>query len=355
MKRTDKNSIRETLIGVLLVSFLMINPPTIFTQPASQPTFGLVIHGGAGTITKENMTPALEEAYRAKMKEALLVGYKILSNGGSSLDAVEKVINIMEDSPLFNAGKGAVFTSDGSHELDASIMDGKTLQAGTIAGVKHIKNPISLARLVMEKSPHVMLVGQGAEDFAALHNMQKVSQYYFYTERRWQQLQKQKEAETQESESTKREMQEKKYEKHADKSKGTVGCAALDKNGNLAAGTSTGGMSNKHYGRVGDSPIIGAGTYANNQTCAISATGSGEYFMRLLVTHDIHALMAYQNLSLQEAARKVIREKLTELGGTGGIISIDKNGNIAMPFNTKGMYRGYVRNDGQPVVKIYQD
>lgn len=314
-------------------------------------TFGMVIHGGAGTILKKNMTPELEQAYQSKLKEALQTGYDILKNNGSSLDAVEATINILEDSPLFNAGKGAVFTGDGTHELDASIMDGRTLQAGAVASVKHVKNPITLARLVLEKSPHVMMVGAGAEEFAVQHNLERVSQYYFYTEKRWKSLQKRKES----VEEKTTLVPEKENIKLADKEKGTVGAAALDKAGNLAAGTSTGGMTNKMFGRVGDSPIIGAGTYANNQTCAVSGTGHGEYFMRLLVSYDIHALMAYEGKSLKEAANTVIMKKLEELGGTGGIIAIDKDGNIAMPFNTDGMYRGYIRENGETVVKIYKN
>ena len=314
-------------------------------------TFGMVIHGGAGTILKKNMTPELEQAYQSKLKEALQTGYDILKNNGSSMDAVEATINILEDSPLFNAGKGAVFTSDGTHELDASIMDGRTLQAGAVASVKHVKNPITLARLVLEKSPHVMMVGAGAEEFAVQHNLDRVSQYYFYTEKRWKSLQKRKES----VEEKTTLVPEKENIKLADKEKGTVGAAALDKAGNLAAGTSTGGMTNKMFGRVGDSPIIGAGTYANNQTCAVSGTGHGEYFMRLLVSYDIHALMAYEGKSLKEAANTVIMKKLEELGGTGGIIAIDKDGNIAMPFNTDGMYRGYIRENGETVVKIYKN
>ncbi|MCH7754004.1 isoaspartyl peptidase/L-asparaginase [candidate division KSB1 bacterium] len=314
-------------------------------------TFGMVIHGGAGTILKKNMTPELEQAYQSKLKEALQTGYDILKNNGSSMDAVEATINILEDSPLFNAGKGAVFTGDGTHELDASIMDGRTLQAGAVASVKHVKNPITLARLVLEKSPHVMMVGAGAEEFAVQHNLERVSQYYFYTEKRWKSLQKRKES----VEEKTTLVPEKENIKLADKEKGTVGAAALDKAGNLAAGTSTGGMTNKMFGRVGDSPIIGAGTYANNQTCAVSGTGHGEYFMRLLVSYDIHALMAYEGKSLKEAANTVIMKKLEELGGTGGIIAIDKDGNIAMPFNTDGMYRGYIRENGETVVKIYKN
>ena len=335
---------------ILVLVILFFQSKEAHSQKTNS-TFGMVIHGGAGTILKKNMTPELEQAYQSKLKEALQTGYDILKNNGSSMDAVEATINILEDSPLFNAGKGAVFTGDGTHELDASIMDGRTLQAGAVASVKHVKNPITLARLVLEKSPHVMMVGAGAEEFAVQHNLDRVSQYYFYTEKRWKSLQKRKES----VEEKTTLVPEKENIKLADKEKGTVGAAALDKAGNLAAGTSTGGMTNKMFGRVGDSPIIGAGTYANNQTCAVSGTGHGEYFMRLLVSYDIHALMAYEGKSLKEAANTVIMKKLEELGGTGGIIAIDKDGNIAMPFNTDGMYRGYIRENGETVVKIYKD
>ena len=323
---------KRTLIA--LVSFFLIHFFCIQTI-AQQQKYGLVIHGGAGTILKKNMSPEKEAAYTEKLKEALTTGYKILDSGGTSLDAVNAVINIMEDSPLFNAGKGAVLTEKGEAELDASIMEGKTLAAGAVAGVKHIKNPINLARLVMEKSPHVMMIGDGAEEFAKQNNYELVDNKYFITEERWQQYLKMKEAQDQ---------------KH-----GTVGCVALDKTGNLAAGTSTGGMMMKKFGRVGDAPIIGAGTYANNNTCAVSATGHGEYFIRLGVARDISSLMEYKNYSLRQAADEVINVKLTKLGGTGGVIAIDKNGNVTMPFNTEGMYRGYYINGGEPVVKIYKD
>lgn len=323
---------------ILLLALLIAAPGLRGQDQNAAQTFGMVIHGGAGTIKKENMTPEQEQAYRDKLREALQTGYEILRAHGSSLDAVEASIQVLEDSPLFNAGKGAVFTSDATNELDASIMDGKTLAAGAVTGVKHIKNPIRLARLVMEKSPHVLLTGAGAEEFAVQNGFQPVSQYYFFTEKRWQSLTKIKEKQ--------------KKEGHE---KSTVGAAALDLDGNLAAGTSTGGMTNKMFGRVGDSPIIGAGTYANNETCAVSCTGHGEYFMRLLVAYDIHALMAYEKLSLQEAANKVIGEKLTALGGTGGVIAIDHNGNVAMPFNTEGMYRGSVDSDGHIVIRIYKE
>jgi len=317
-----------------VVSFFLIHFFCIQTI-AQQQKYGLVIHGGAGTILKKNMSPEKEAAYTEKLKEALTTGYKILDSGGTSLDAVNAVINIMEDSPLFNAGKGAVLTEKGEAELDASIMEGKTLAAGAVAGVKHIKNPINLARLVMEKSPHVMMIGDGAEEFAKQNNYELVDNKYFITEERRQQYLKIKEAQDQ---------------KH-----GTVGCVALDKTGNLAAGTSTGGMMMKKFGRVGDAPIIGAGTYANNNTCAVSATGHGEYFIRLGVARDISSLMEYKNYSLRQAADEVINVKLTKLGGTGGVIAIDKNGNVTMPFNTEGMYRGYYINGGEPVVKIYKD
>ena len=319
--------------------------------PAPNSKFGIVIHGGAGSISKGSYTPDKEAEYQEKLIEALRAGYKVLENGGSSLDAVEKSIMILEDSPLFNAGKGAVFTSNGYNELDASIMDGKTLNAGGVARLHHIKNPIYLARLVMEKSSHVLMVGDGAEEFAKMNGVSLVNQDYFYTEERWNSLQEVK----------KKELTQKKRGEQSgliidnQQKFGTVGCVALDKNGNLAAGTSTGGMTNKKYGRVGDSPIIGAGTYADNNTCAISSTGHGEYFIRNVVAYDISALMKYMNLSLEEAAEKVINKKLVEQGGSGGIIGIDKLGNITMPFNTEGMFRGYILDNGKVVVKMYKD
>lgn len=314
--------------------------------------FAIVIHGGAGTILKKNMTPQLEAAYQAKLEEAIKVGYAILKNGGTSLDAVEKTINVMENSPLFNAGKGAVFTNAATNELDASIMDGKTLNAGASAGTTTVKNPINLARAVMEKSEHVMLSGKGAEIFAKAQGIELVEPSYFFTEKRFQSLKRIKAKEKTELDHHNNTtfydpfIQDSKY--------GTVGCAALDKNGNLAAGTSTGGMTNKRYGRIGDTPIIGAGTYANNATCAVSSTGWGEYFIRGMVAHDISALMAYKDLSLQEASRVVIQDKLTKLGGTGGIIAVDKNGNMVMEFNTAGMYRATMNAKGELTVGIYK-
>lgn len=318
-----------------------------------KPEFTIVIHGGAGTILKKNMTPEKEAAYKATLEEAIRVGYNILKNGGTSLDAVTKTINVMEDSPLFNAGKGAVFTNAGTNEHDASIMDGKTLNAGASAGTTTVKNPIDLARAIMDHSPHVMLSGKGADTFAEEQGLPIVDPSYFYTEHRFNALQKIKAAEKIE---IKHDDKTAFYDPDIKDSKfGTVGCVALDKEGNLAAGTSTGGMTNKRWGRVGDAPIIGAGTYANNNTCAVSSTGWGEYFIRAMVAHDISALMDYKGLTLQEAAREVIQKKVPDLGGDGGIIAVDKNGNIAMEFNTAGMYRASMNDKGELVVKIYKE
>ena len=315
--------------------------------------FSIVIHGGAGTILRENMTPEDEAAYKAKLEEAIRVGYEILKNGGSSLDAVEKTINVMEDSPLFNAGKGAVFTNAETNELDASIMDGKTLNAGASAGTTNVRNTINLARAIMEKSPHVMLSGKGAEEFAKEQGIQIVDPSYFFTERRYNSLLKIKETEKVELDHDDKTAF---YDPTIKDSKfGTVGCVALDKNGNLAAGTSTGGMTNKRWGRIGDAPIIGAGTYANNNTCAVSSTGWGEFFIRAMVAHDISALMEYKGLTLQEAAKEVIQKKVPQLGGDGGIVAVDKNGNMVMEFNTAGMYRASMNDKGELYIGIYKD
>ena len=315
---------------LLFIAFTMIYCwKTAVNKPE---VYGLVIHGGAGTITTKNMSSEKESEYRDKLTEALVAGFEILEKGGSSMDAVEATIKIMEDSPLFNAGKGAVFTNAGTNELDASIMDGSTLQAGAVAGVKTIKNPISAARKVMDETWHVMLAGDGADNFAKEQGLEIVNNDYFYTERRWKALQKAQDS-----------------EKH-----GTVGCVALDRNYNLAAGTSTGGLTNKRWGRIGDTPIVGAGNYANNQTCGVSGTGQGEYFIRGNMAFDVSALMNYSSLSVEQAARRVI-DKLSDRGGRGGLIAMDKNGNIAMPFNTEGMYRGYYLNESEPIIKIYND
>ena len=314
--------------------------------------FGFVLHGGAGTIERSKMTPEREKAYREKLAEALVAGFGVLKGGGHCLDAVVAAITLLEDSPLFNAGKGAVFTSAGTNELDSSIMEGRTLRAGAVAGLKRIKNPIRLARLVMEQSPHVMLVGEGAEAFAVSKGVALVDPKYFYTEERWQQLQRQKEAER--NPPPKKSGLEEKGPAFEDHKFGTVGAACLDREGNLAAGTSTGGISNKRFGRVGDSPIIGAGTYANNETCAVSCTGDGEFFIRSVVAHDVSAMMQYAGRTVSEAAEAVLA-KVAKIGGTGGLIALDRRGNFSTPFNTSGMYRGWVGSDGQPHVLIYRD
>lgn len=334
-----------------LLAFSLLAAATVTAQSKGNGKVAIVIHGGAGTILPENMTPEQEKQYRAALKTALQTGHTVLTNGGTSVDAVEAALQTMEDSPLFNAGKGAVFTNESTVELDASIMDGKTLNAGALTGVKHIKNPISLARLIMEESRHVMMAGEGAEAFAEEQGVEFVPNEYFYTERRRKQ-----------AEEARQEMQEERDEDSSgghDRDKfGTVGAAALDQNGNLAAGTTTGGMTNKRFGRVGDSPIIGAGTYADNATCAVSATGHGEYFIRAAVTHDISARMKYGGMSLQEAARSIIMDELPKMepnGGSGGVIALDHEGNIAMPFNTPGMYRGYIDTEGNMVIRFFRE
>jgi beta-aspartyl-peptidase (threonine type) len=296
------------------------------------------------------MTPERERAYRDKLTEALLAGFGVLKKGGACLDAVVAAITLLEDSPLFNAGKGAVFTSAGTNELDSSIMEGRTLKAGAVAGVKRIKNPILLARLVMEQSPHVMMTGEGAEAFAVQKGVELVDPKYFYTEERWQQLQRIKEAEKNPPPKSSK-LEPAPFDEHKF---GTVGAVALDQSGNLGAGTSTGGMTNKRFGRIGDSPIIGAGTYADNETCAVSCTGDGEYFIRVAVAHDISAQMRYAGKTVERAAADSL-EKVAKIGGTGGLIALDRRGNFAMPFNTSGMYRGWIGANGQPYVLIYRD
>lgn len=313
----------------------------------------LVIHGGAGTITRQNMTPEKEKAYREKLNEALQVGYDVLKKGGTSMDAVEATIHVMENSPLFNAGKGAVFTNEGKNEMDAAVMDGKTLMAGSVASVTTIKNPITAARAVMEKSEHVMMIGNGAEQFAKLNNVELVDPSYFHTETRYNQLQKIKGEEKTQLDHDGGTSSSENIFTEGNKF-GTVGAVALDAYGNLAAGTSTGGMTNKRYGRVGDAPIIGSGTYADNKTCAVSATGHGEYFIRSVVAHDIAAMMEYKGYSVKKAAEEVVMKKLVERGGEGGVIALDSKGNISMPFNSAGMYRGYIKN-GKAEVAIYKD
>jgi L-asparaginase / beta-aspartyl-peptidase len=309
---------------------------------------GLVIHGGAGTIERNNMTPENEREYRAGLERALTAGYEILKRGGSSLDATEAAVRVLEDDPHFNAGRGSVFTSAGTNEMDASIMDGKTLKAGAVGSVQHIKNPINLARLVMEKSPHVMLDCAGAEAFAKANGIELVDQKYFFTQQRWDALQKMKAAEKQRASGDGKSFIITDQDRH-----GTVGAVALDKDGNLAAATSTGGTTNKMPGRIGDTPVIGAGTYANNRTCAVSCTGDGEYFIRAAAAHEVSALMEHRGMQLREAAQTAL-DAVKQLGGTGGLIAIDTKGEITLPFNTNGMYRGYVEPDGKFVVEIYR-
>lgn len=322
---------------------------------AVEPTeFAIAIHGGAGTIERSKMTPEKEAAYRAKLEEAINTGYGVLEKGGASLDAVVAAINILEDSPLFNAGKGAVYTYEEGHELDASIMDGRDRQAGAVAGVKRIANPINLARMVMEDSPFVMLSGDGAEEFARSRGVPMVDNKIFDTEQRKKQLDKAKQKLDREN------RQEKDYQAAVEAlpapfKMGTVGAVALDKQGNLAAGTSTGGMTAKRFGRIGDSPVIGAGTFADNDSCAVSATGHGEYFIRYNVAADICTRVAYQGKSVIEAADAVINRVLLPVGGTGGVIVLDAEGNIALTFNTKGMYRAS-RRGGEPAeIAIFKE
>ena len=327
----------------------------------------LAIHGGAGTIRKSQMTAELEREYRAGLENALKAGWNILENGGSSLDAVEAAVVSLEDHPLFNAGRGSVFTHDGANEMDAAIMDGKTLGAGAVAFVRNIKNPVKLARLVMTGSEHVMLAGEGAVDFAHQVNAEFADDEYFFTEHRYRQLQDaieqgrvQLDHAAEKFQISNSRFQIKQQPVISDpgpgitpKSLGTVGAVACDNHGDLAAATSTGGMTNKKFGRVGDTPIIGAGTYADNSTCAVSCTGHGEFFMRGVTAYDVAARIRYAGLPLEEAAGEAIL-RLTEIGGEGGMIAVDTAGNVALPFNSEGMYRGFLVADAKPIIKIYK-
>src|SRR5215470_5804061 len=308
---------------------------------------GFVVHGGAGTMERGKMTPEREREYRAGIENALRAGWEILQHGGSSLDATEAAVRVFEDDPLFNAGKGSVFNAAGVNEMDAAIMDGKTLRAGAVANVQHVKNPILLARLVMEKSPHVIMAGEGAEAFAKEHGVELVDAKYFFTQERWDALQKAKAAEKAGGNV------DKKFYLSDQDLHGTVGAVALDRSGNLAAATSTGGKTGKLPGRIGDTPVIGGGTYANNATCAVSGTGDGEFFIMATAAHDVSAMMEYRRKTLQESSIAVI-DKIGKLGGTGGMIAIDKSGNISLPFNTSGMYRGYVDANGKFVTEIFR-
>jgi beta-aspartyl-peptidase (threonine type) len=376
LKIQKGNTDMKKIFSFLMIIVFLTVPLAAFAQKGSfaeikqlqspqNPRLGFVIHGGAGVITRGSLTPEREKEYRAKLEESVLAGYRALQAGKTSLDAVEIAIRMLEDSPLFNAGKGAVFTNDGINELDASIMEGKTLAAGAVAGLHRVKNPITLARAVMEKSPHVMMVGDGAEKFAAQEKIELVDPKYFFTQERYDALQRILEQEksknpklqtpnskpqvsTPKPQSNNLPLSELPYNKF-----GTVGAVALDKDGNLAAGTSTGGMTIKRFGRVGDAPIIGAGTYANNNSCAVSATGWGEYFIRLGVARDISAMLEYRALPVQQAADTAMN-KVKALGGDGGVIAMDKFGNIGISFNSEGMYRAYIDASGKPVVEIYK-
>jgi L-asparaginase / beta-aspartyl-peptidase len=315
---------------------------TTVGEPAD---FGLVIHGGAGTILRENLTDEREAAYHSSLRAALDAGYEILDAGGTAMDAVIAAVMIMEDEPLFNAGRGAVFTSEGTNELDAAVMDGADRNAGAIAGVTNVKNPITLARLVMDESPHVMMAGEGAETFGAQFDIETVDPDYYFTEERWEALQRAREAE------------EVSLDWHTEENRmiGTVGAVARDRDGNLAAATSTGGMTNKRFGRIGDVPVIGAGTYASNESCAVSATGHGEYFIRNVVSREICARMEHRGESLQEAAEAVVLGRLFDHGGTGGIVAVDLDGRFSMVLNTPGMYRGHYMAGAEPFTAIYAD
>jgi beta-aspartyl-peptidase (threonine type) len=328
--------ILTSILCLLLLPALLLAQEPAARKPAEKPAapkWALAIHGGAGTIPK-NLPEAEKERYLRSLTAALKAGQEVLQKGGTSLDAVEKVVRFLEDDPLFNAGKGAVYTHEGTHELDAAIMDGRTLACGSVAALKTVKSPIGLARLVMEKSPHVFMVGEGAETFATEMKVERVPNSYFDTPKRYQQLQE--------------ELRKEKGEKDKD----TVGAVALDTHGNLAAATSTGGMTNKRFGRLGDVPVIGAGTYANNKTCAISATGYGEEFIKHTVAHDISALVEYGGLTLQQAADRVIHQKLKP--GDGGVIGVGRDGSIALVFNSEGMYRGAADSKGRFEVKIWE-
>lgn len=380
---------------LLLFSLFFFVNACSWAQQSATGRYVLVIHGGAGTILKSQMTPEKEKAYQAGLRQALEKGDSILKAGGTALDAVEATVRVLEDNPLFNAGKGAVFTNAGRNELDAAIMDGRNLAAGSVAGVTVIRNPISAARAVMEKSPHVMMAGKGAEEFASQQGLVMVDPSYFYTEDRWRGLRRMQQRDsidnlkksktlhpfpssvdenmmqlqTMEAELAAlgdpaeraellREMailrQRIQSEPHEEKF-GTVGAVALDRQGNLAAATSTGGMMNKKFGRIGDAPIIGAGTYANNKTVAISATGWGEYFIRLVMAKSISDRMEFGGQTLQQAADEMVMKQLPAMGGDGGLVAVDRQGNIALPFCTSGMYRGYVKEGEAPQVMIYKD
>ena len=340
------------LISLLLIISCKENTSEKKIKPTRGPnSFAIVIHGGAGGIKKEYFTEAQQVAYTQKLQEALDAGYTILENGGISLDAIQAAINIMEDSPLFNAGKGAVYNSEGNQEMDAAIMDGNTLNAGAIAGVNHIKNPILAARMVMDSSKHVLLSGKGAEIMAAKYGVEMVDSSYFFTEKRMNQLKKLQGKEKTELDHSAFLIKNELIDDHK---YGTVGAVAIDKSGNIAAGTSTGGMTNKKYGRIGDVPIIGAGTYANNLTCGISATGTGEYFIRTVAAHEVSSLIKFNHFSPAEALHEVLFNQIGPLGGEGGMILLDKNGDVYWDFNSSGMFRGFKKSSGETKVEMFE-
>jgi beta-aspartyl-peptidase (threonine type) len=346
---------RKAVMKKIILLSILASACIGFTHSAlsKESPLAIAIHGGAGTIDKAKFTPEQEKAYRAKLSEAVEAGYSILEKGGESLDAVTAAITVLEQSEFFNAGRGAVYTYDGGHELDASIMDGRNRQAGAVAGVKHVESPIELARLVMDNSVHVMLSGQGAEEFAKEQGIELIENNLFDTKHRYDALLKAKEK-LDKAKATSRSYQAAHNALPNNFKMGTVGAVALDKNGNLAAGTSTGGMTAKRYGRVGDAPVIGAGTFAENESCAVSATGHGEYFIRYNVASDICARVKYQGSTIAQAGDEVINKVLKPIGGTGGVIIIDTQGNISLPFNTSGMYRASKSNTQATYVGIFK-
>jgi beta-aspartyl-peptidase (threonine type) len=349
------------LLCCVLAGFGLFSSIQQALAQSSNHKWAVVLHGGAGVIDRKDMDPKTEAAYRSSLNSALRAAADVLDKGGSALDAVESVIRMMEDDPLFNAGRGAVFTAAGKNELDAAIMDGSTLKAGAVAGVTKTRHPISLARAVMEKSPHVMLIGSGADEFAAEHGLEQVPPSFFFTERRWQQLVEELKKEGKPVPARPAGVPPAPAApiasmEGADAHKfGTVGVVALDRNGKIAAGTSTGGLTAKMWGRVGDSPIIGGGTYASNTSCAVSGTGTGEYFIRLTVAREICALVEYKGMSLQAAADEVIQKRLTAIGGDGGVIAIDPEGDMAWSFNTPGMYRARIAEGGSAQISMFKD
>ncbi|MBQ4800484.1 isoaspartyl peptidase/L-asparaginase [Pseudoalteromonas sp. MMG006] len=342
---------KKTLVLSIIASACLTLSNSALSEQAP---FAIAIHGGAGTIEKAKFTHSQEKAYRAKLSEAVEAGYAVLEKGGESLDAITTAIQILEQSPYFNAGRGAVYTYDGSHELDASIMDGRNREAGAVAGIKHIESPIKLARLVMDNSVHVMLSGQGAEEFAKEQGVELIENNIFDTEHRYEALLKAKQK-LDKAKATSKNYQAVHKTLPTEYKMGTVGAVALDKHGNLAAGTSTGGMTAKRFGRIGDAPVIGAGTFAENESCAVSATGHGEYFIRYNVASDICARVKFQNKTIAQAGDEVINQVLAPIGGTGGVIIVDAKGNISLPFNTSGMYRASKSNTQATYVGIFND